>query len=113
MAPYRDRPDWLRRLNRFGPATGAPDAIVPLDPDELLALARRTTGLEDIGRHYALTLKHWRRNFFAQIDRVRALGYPEEFIRMWEFYLTYCEGAFADRAIGDVLLVAEKPAHPT
>ena len=49
MAPYRDRPDWLRRLNRFGPATGAPDAIVPLDPDELLGLARRTTGLEEIG----------------------------------------------------------------
>ena len=71
------------------------------------------TGLEDIGRHYALTLEHWRRNFFAQIDRVRALGYPEEFIRMWEFYLTYCEGAFADRAISDVLLVAEKPAYPT
>ncbi len=71
------------------------------------------TGLEDIGRHYALTLQHWRRNFFAKIDKVRALGYPEEFIRMWEFYLTYCEGAFADRAISDVLLIAEKPAYPS
>ena len=71
------------------------------------------TGLEDIGRHYALTLEHWRRNFFAKIDKVRALGYPEEFIRMWEFYLTYCEGAFRDRAISDVLLVAEKPAYPS
>lgn len=69
------------------------------------------TSLEDIGRHYALTLKHWRRNFFTQIDKVRALGYPEEFIRMWEFYLTYCEGGFADRAISNVLLVAEKPAY--
>ena len=67
------------------------------------------TGLEDIGRHYALTLQHWRHNFFAQLDKVRALGYPDEFIRMWEFYLTYCEAGFAERAISDVHLVAEKP----
>lgn len=49
MSSYRERPDWLRRLNGFGPATGAPDRIVPLDPDELLAAARETTGLESIG----------------------------------------------------------------
>ncbi len=67
-------------------------------------------GLEDIGRHYALTLSHWRRNFLAQIDKVRMLGYPDEFIRMWEFYLAYCEAGFAERAISDVLLTAEKPA---
>jgi cyclopropane-fatty-acyl-phospholipid synthase len=68
------------------------------------------TGVHDIGRDYALTLNHWRRNFFAVIDRIRALGYPEEFIRMWEFYLVYCEGGFLERAISDVHLVAEKPA---
>lgn len=49
MAPYRERPDWLRRLNAFGPATDAAAGLVPLDPDELLALARSTTGLEVIG----------------------------------------------------------------
>jgi cyclopropane-fatty-acyl-phospholipid synthase len=68
------------------------------------------TGVEDIGRDYALTLNHWRRNFFDRIEEVRALGHPEEFIRMWEFYLTYCEGGFIERAISDVHLVAEKPA---
>lgn len=68
------------------------------------------TGLEDIGRDYALTLRHWRKNFFARLDEVRALGYPEPFIRMWEFYLVYCEGGFMERAISDVQLVAEKPA---
>ncbi|HSG65133.1 MAG TPA: class I SAM-dependent methyltransferase, partial [Gammaproteobacteria bacterium] len=68
------------------------------------------TGVEDIGHHYALTLSHWRRNFFERIERIRELGYPDEFIRMWEFYLTYCEGGFAERAISDVHLVAEKPA---
>lgn len=49
MAPYRERPDWLRRLNSFGPATGAAQQLVPLEPDALLALARSTTGLHEIG----------------------------------------------------------------
>jgi cyclopropane-fatty-acyl-phospholipid synthase len=83
--------------------------------DAMAAAIKRTsalaiTGIEDIGRHYALTLRHWRRNFFDQLDRIRALGYPDEFIRMWEFYLTYCEGGFAEKAISDVHLVADKPS---
>ncbi|MEM9175489.1 MAG: sulfotransferase [Myxococcota bacterium] len=49
MPPYRERPDWLRRLNAFGPATAAPEGLVPLDPDALLALARETTGFDEIG----------------------------------------------------------------
>lgn len=65
--------------------------------------------LEDIGPHYATTLAHWRANFFANLARVRALGYSEEFIRMWEFYLCYCEGGFAERALGDVQMLLVKP----
>jgi cyclopropane-fatty-acyl-phospholipid synthase len=68
----------------------------------------RITSIDDIGLHYATTLNHWRRNFFSQLDAVRALGYPEEFIRMWEFYLCYCEGGFLERSISDVLMVAER-----
>jgi cyclopropane-fatty-acyl-phospholipid synthase len=64
--------------------------------------------VEDIGRHYATTLNHWRRNFLGRLDDVRALGYPTELIRLWEFYLCYCEGGFLERSIGDVLLVAER-----
>jgi cyclopropane-fatty-acyl-phospholipid synthase len=70
------------------------------------------TGLEDIGLHYAITLNHWRTAFFEHIDRVRSLGYPDEFIRMWEYYLCYCEGGFLERAIGDIHLVAVKPGTP-
>jgi cyclopropane-fatty-acyl-phospholipid synthase len=65
--------------------------------------------LEDIGAHYATTLRRWRENFFAHIDQVRAQGYPENFIRMWEFYLCYCEGGFAERALGDVHMLLVKP----
>jgi cyclopropane-fatty-acyl-phospholipid synthase len=68
------------------------------------------TGLHDIGLDYALTLNHWRRRFFDRLEEVRALGYPDAFIRMWEYYLCYCEGGFEERAISDVHLLAERPA---
>jgi cyclopropane-fatty-acyl-phospholipid synthase len=67
--------------------------------------------LEDIGPHYATTLRLWRENFFRNIEAVRALGYPEDFICMWEFYLCYCEGGFAERALGDVHMLLAKPGN--
>ena len=42
---------------------------------------------------------------------MRALGYSESFIRMWEFYLCYCEGGFEERALGDVQMLLAKPAN--
>ena len=70
----------------------------------------RLLGLEDIGLHYATTLRRWRDNFFARLDDVRRLGYPTPFVRMWEYYLCYCEGAFLERAVSDVQIVFTKPA---
>jgi cyclopropane-fatty-acyl-phospholipid synthase len=66
--------------------------------------------LEDIGPHYARTLALWRRNFFQHLDEVRRLGYPDSFVRMWEYYLCYCEGGFAERQLGDVQMLLTKPA---
>jgi len=66
--------------------------------------------LEDIGPHYARTLALWRRNFFQHLDEVRRLGYPDRFVRMWEYYLCYCEGGFAERQLGDVQMLLTKPA---
>ncbi len=65
--------------------------------------------LEDIGPHYAPTLRIWRERFFANVARVRELGYPESFNRLWEFYLCYCEGGFAERQLGDVQMLLTKP----
>ncbi|MFP5504867.1 MAG: class I SAM-dependent methyltransferase [Gammaproteobacteria bacterium] len=69
----------------------------------------RVEHLEDIGVDYARTLREWRHNFHARLDQVRSLGYPESFIRMWEFYLCYCEGGFEERAIGTVQMLLTKP----
>jgi len=65
--------------------------------------------LEDIGPDYATTLRLWRENFNRALDQVRAQGYPEEFIRMWEFYLCYCEAGFIERVIGDAQILLVKP----
>ena len=66
--------------------------------------------LEDIGPHYARTLQLWRENFFANLASVRLQGYPESFVRLWEYYLCYCEGGFAERQLGNVQMLLTKPA---
>jgi len=69
----------------------------------------RVTHLEDIGPHYAMTLRNWHDRFFARIDKVRELGHSDAFIRMWRFYLCYCESAFIERAIGTVQILIMRP----
>jgi cyclopropane-fatty-acyl-phospholipid synthase len=65
--------------------------------------------LEDITPHYARTLRAWRQNFKANANKVKAMGLPDRFMRMWEFYLVYCEGGFRERYLGDVQLLYTKP----
>jgi cyclopropane-fatty-acyl-phospholipid synthase len=69
----------------------------------------RLVDLEDLTPHYASTLKAWRQGFMANLDRVRRLGFGNDFINMWEFYLSYCEAGFRERYIGDVQMVLAKP----
>ncbi len=69
----------------------------------------RVIHLEDIGPHYATTLREWHDRFFARIDEVRELGYSDAFIRMWQFYLAYCESAFLERVIGNVQMLMMRP----
>ncbi len=64
---------------------------------------------QDFGLSYARTLHAWRCRFLSRRAEVRALGYDERFIRLWEFYLAYCEGGFLERAIGVSHLVLARP----
>ena len=90
-----------------------PGSFIPCVTAIVDAVTRNTDmklyHLEDIGPHYATTLRKWREAFFANIAQVRALGYPEEFIRLWDYYLCYCEGGFAERQLGDVHMLMVKP----
>ena len=71
----------------------------------------RPIALEDITTHYVRTLRCWRENFTAQLERVRTLGYDGRFQRMWELYLAYCEGGFGGGRIADVQLLLAKPLY--
>lgn len=67
--------------------------------------------LEDFGSSYARTLHAWRDRFLARLPEVRAQGFDERFIRMWEFYLAYCEGGFRERSIGVAQMLLAKPGN--
>ena len=67
--------------------------------------------MEDIGPHYATTLRDWRKNFFNNIEQIKGLGYSNQFIAMWEFYLCYCEGGFLERTLGTSHMVFIKPEN--
>ncbi len=66
-------------------------------------------GLEDITSHYARTLREWRERFHAKMDEVKDQGFKNTFVRMWEFYLCYCEGGFTERVISTAQVVFAKP----
>jgi cyclopropane-fatty-acyl-phospholipid synthase len=67
--------------------------------------------LRDITADYARTLAAWRERFLAQRETVRAQGFDETFLRMWEFYLAYCEGGFRERIISTVQITFAKPGY--
>jgi len=105
---YRKSIDFIQRY--IFPGSGLPSSAVMTK-----SVARNTDmrllGLEDIGLHYATTLNHWRKNFFDRISEIRVQGFSDSFIRMWEYYLCYCEAAFLERAISDVQILFAKPEN--
>lgn len=90
-----------------------PGSFIPCVSRLVSAFAGQTRlivrDIEDIGLHYAKTLRFWRERFRARSGRLAALGFDERFQRMWEFYLAYCEAGFAERLLGTVQLIAAGP----
>ncbi len=90
-----------------------PGSCIPSNTAILSSVTRSTDmrlyNLTDIGPHYATTLNQWRENIDRNIDAIKSMGYSDEFIRMWEFYLCYCEGGFIERAISDIHMLLVKP----
>jgi len=64
--------------------------------------------VESIGPHYATTLAQWRERFDANVDAVKQLGFDDRFIRMWRYYLLYCEAAFETRTMSVLQIQARK-----
>ncbi len=93
---YRRRTDFIQRWVFPGSCCPSLAAITA-------AMARgsdlRITGLEDMGLDYARTLAAWRQRFEDRLAEIRAMDCDERFIRMWRYYLAYCEAGFAERYI--------------
>ncbi len=108
---YRDGVDFIQKFI-------FPGGFLPSITRMTSALTKHTDlvvrQLRDIGFDYARTLNDWQQRFNAELDAVRQLGYPDRFIRMWQFYLSYCEGGFLERSTSTVQLVLAKPQsrHP-
>ena len=64
---------------------------------------------EDMTPHYATTLRHWKQRFLSRLDKVRELGFDERLIRLWNFYLCYCEAGFEERRVHCVQTMFGKP----
>ena len=106
---YRRKADWIQKYIFPGSELAS--------VGEILNSLRRATTLslhhfEDIGTHYARTLAAWRDAFRSHLEEVRGLGFDERFIRMWDYYLAYCEGAFLERHIGDAQILLTKACNP-
>lgn len=90
-----------------------PGSFIPSIHAMLAAKTRASdlglVALEDFGDSYARTLHAWRVRFVEHLREVRAQGFDEAFMRMWDFYLAYCEGGFRERSIGVAHLVLAKP----
>jgi len=109
FATYIRATDWIQQYV-------FPGAELASLSEVLRSLGRATTlnlhHLEDIGLHYARTLQCWRAAFLARLDEVRGQGFDETFLRTWDYYVAYCEGAFRERYIGDAQLLLAKAATP-
>jgi len=102
---YHGTPDWIEKYIFPGGELASVEGIVR-------SLARATSlslyHAENFGTHYARTLRAWRARFHQRLDRVRALGFDDRFIRMWDFYLAICEAAFLERHTGVFQLMLVK-----
>lgn len=103
---YRVRLDWIQK-HIF------PGGHLPSLTSMCNAMTRKSPfiveELENIGPHYAETLRNWHVRFQANLERIRVLGYDEVFLRKWEFYLKSCEAMFRERGLEDLQMVLVRP----
>lgn len=106
---YVKQSDWIQKYIFPGAQLASVRGVL-----DSLARATRLSPFhaEDMGAHYARTLAAWRNRFLDRIADVKALGFEDRFIRMWDYYLAFCEGAFLERHISDLQLLLTKNYNP-
>lgn len=106
---YRRSVDWIQKHIFPGGHLPSVEALTE-------AVTRHSTLLlqkaENIGIHYATTLKHWRERLVSQKDKLDTMGYDDVFYRTWQYYFCYCEAAFATRTLDNHHLVLTRADSP-
>lgn len=87
---YRNGTDFIQQYIFPGGMLPSPEVL----EKEISSAGLRIENTHDFGQDYARTLRLWRENFEASLDAIRAQGFDEAFIRIWRFYLCYCEAGF-------------------
>ena len=105
---YRRSTDWIQKHIFPGGVTPSLAAL-----SEAMKKSSRfvVEELENIGPHYALTLREWRRRFELRLHDLEKMGYDKTFQRKWRYYLCYCEAGFEGRFINDLHLVLTRPGN--
>ena len=92
-----------------------PGSFIPALSVIMNSIARKTDfrleAFEEIGSSYSQTLAVWRERFLAKRADILAMGYSEEFVRLWQFYFCYCEGGFRQKSIGAAQLCFTRSAN--
>jgi len=105
---YRRNPDWIQK-HIF------PGGMLPSLTELSAAMTKHSSfivdGLDNIGIHYAETLRRWRSAFEAEKSQLLKQGYDGDFQRKWIYYLCYCEAGFQTRFINDLHLALVRPAE--
>ncbi len=103
---YRLHTDWIQR-HVF------PGGLLPSLARITSVMSRHSRlvvdRLDNIGPDYAITLRRWRENFLAAWDRIEPLGFDLRFRRTWEYYLAYCEAAFAAHYLQNLQIAFRRP----
>jgi len=108
FASYGPASDWIRKYVFPG---GRLPSLYELQRSVRRVTQLETHGVEEIGLHYARTLRIWRERFWKNNERVSTFDFGDSFVRLWDFYLAACEASFATRWNRNLHIVLERPAN--
>lgn len=103
---YRRSVDWIQKY--IFPGGLIPSVQILKESMARVSPHFTIADLEDIGPHYATTLRRWSENLAAVRDRLTSMGYDDVFYRTWQYYFSYCEAGFITKALADMHIVVER-----